>query len=101
VNLLSPQTFNLVGGTTRPGGDEGGEPPGAAGDAMDAGGVEGLGQGQIGEDCRQASGQPRCPRPGRPQEQDVGVTMPASPSASPLTLEGQAPIFLEGGVTCG
>jgi hypothetical protein len=70
----------LVGGATRPGGDDGGAPPGAAGDEMDAGGVDGFGQGQIGEDRRQTSGQHRCPRPGRPQEQDVMVRMPALPS---------------------
>jgi hypothetical protein len=32
----------LVGGATRPGGDDGGAPPGAAGDARDAGGFDGL-----------------------------------------------------------
>jgi hypothetical protein len=37
----------LVGGATGPGGDARGAPPGEAGDAMDAGSVEGLGQGQI------------------------------------------------------
>jgi hypothetical protein len=68
------------GGAERPGGDDGGAPPGEAGDAMDAGGFNGFGQGQIGEDRRQASGQPRLPRPGRPQEQDVGVRTPASGS---------------------
>jgi hypothetical protein len=70
----------VVGGATRPGGDARGAPPGVAGDAVEAGGFDGLGQGHIGEDRRQAAGQPRCPRPERPQEQDVGVTTPASPS---------------------
>jgi hypothetical protein len=56
------------GGATRAGGDDGGAPPGEAGDARDAGGCNGFGQGHLGEDRRQASGQPRCPRPGRPQE---------------------------------
>jgi hypothetical protein len=46
--------------------DDGGAPPGEAGDAVDAGGLEGLGQGHVGEDRGQAPGQPRCPRPGRP-----------------------------------
>jgi hypothetical protein len=35
------------GGATRPGGDARGAPPGAAGDARDAGGVNGLRQGYI------------------------------------------------------
>ncbi len=55
----------LVGGATRPGGDDGGAPPGEAGDAVDAGGGDGLGQGHVRQDRRQAPGQPRCPRPGR------------------------------------
>jgi hypothetical protein len=75
----------MVGGATRPGGDDGGAPPGEAGDAVDAGGVEGLGQGHVGEDRRQAAGQPRLPRPGRPQEQ-IMVRTPASPSALPSAL---------------
>jgi hypothetical protein len=33
----------VVGGAERPGGDDGGAPPGEAGDAMDAGGVNGFG----------------------------------------------------------
>ena len=70
----------LVGGATRPGGDDGGAPPGAAGAARDAGGCNGCGQGHLGEDRRQASGQPRLPHPRRPQEQDVGVRIPASAS---------------------
>jgi hypothetical protein len=37
----------VVGGATRPGGDEGGAPPGEAGDAVDAGGVESFGQGGV------------------------------------------------------
>jgi hypothetical protein len=48
-----------VGGATRPGGDDGGAPSGEAGDARDGGGFDGFGQGQIGEDRRQASGQHR------------------------------------------
>jgi hypothetical protein len=70
--------YGVVGGAERPGGDERGAPPGEAGDAVAAGGLEGLGQGHRGEDRRQASGQHRFPRPGRPQEQDVGVRMPPS-----------------------
>jgi hypothetical protein len=58
----------MVGGATRPGGDKGGAPHSEAGDAVDAGGVDGPGQGHLGEDRRQAPGQPRCPRPRRPQE---------------------------------
>jgi hypothetical protein len=34
----------VMGGATRPGGDARGAPPGEAGDAVDAGGVDGLGQ---------------------------------------------------------
>jgi hypothetical protein len=39
----------VVGGATRPGGDEGGGVSAEAGDAVEAGGAEGVGQGQIGE----------------------------------------------------
>jgi hypothetical protein len=72
----------LVGGATRPGGDDGAADASAAGDAVDAGGVEGLGQGHVGEDRRQAPGQHRFPRPRRPEEQDVGVRTPAYISIS-------------------
>ena len=52
-----PSGNGLVGGATRPGGDDGGASPGEAGDAMDAGGFQRVGQGQMGQDRRQAPGQ--------------------------------------------
>ena len=53
----------VVGGAEWPRGDDGGAPPGEAGDAVDTSGVDGLGQGHIGEDRRQAPGQHRYPCP--------------------------------------
>ena len=47
------------GGATRPGGDEGGLAAGHAGDAVDAGGLDGLGQGHIRQDGGEAARQPR------------------------------------------
>jgi hypothetical protein len=71
----------LVGSAKGSHGDKGGAPPRKAADAMEAGGLDGFGQGHLGEDRRQASGQPRLPRHRRPQEQDVMGTTPASGSA--------------------
>jgi hypothetical protein len=53
----------LVGGAKGPRGDEAGAPPGAAGDARDARGVEGLGPGQRRQDGGEPARQPRCARP--------------------------------------
>jgi hypothetical protein len=61
----------LVGGATRPGGDEGGAPPGAAGDAREAGGFEGLSQGHAGENGGEAARQPRCAGPGGRRSSEV------------------------------
>jgi hypothetical protein len=44
----------VVGGATRPGGDGGGAVPSTAGDAVDAGGFNGLGQGHWGENRGQS-----------------------------------------------
>jgi hypothetical protein len=55
---------------------------GEAGDAMDAGGLKGFGQDHGQQDGRQPPRQPRCPRPRRAQQQDVGVRTPASRSAA-------------------
>jgi hypothetical protein len=65
------------------GGDHGRAPTGEAGDARDAGHVEGFGHAHRRQDGRQAARQPRCPRARRTQEKDVGVRMPASRSALP------------------
>jgi hypothetical protein len=46
------------GGAERPAGDDGGAPPGEPA-TRGGGGVEGLGQGHVGEDRRQAPGQLR------------------------------------------
>jgi hypothetical protein len=67
----------------------------AAGDAMDAGGVEGLGEGQRRQDGGQPASQPRGPHPRWTEEEDVVGSTPVLASASPLTLEGQAATLLE------
>jgi hypothetical protein len=63
----------MVGGATRPGGDDGGAPPGEAGDAMDAGGVDGLGQGHLGEDVVRRRGSIDFPAPGGPRSKTSGA----------------------------
>jgi hypothetical protein len=56
----------VVGGAERPGGDDGGAPPAAAGDAGEARGLEGLGQDQRRYDSIEPEGgtqwEPRGPR---------------------------------------
>ena len=53
---------------------------GAAGDAMNARGVDGLGQGHVGQDGGEPACQHRLARSGWPQEQDVMGRTPASDS---------------------
>ena len=67
----------VVRGATRPRGDQGGAGAGAAGDARDAGGVEGFGEGHRGQDGGQPAGQPRLPRSGWTQEEHILGTTPA------------------------
>jgi hypothetical protein len=64
--------------TERPGGDEGGAPPGEAGDAVDTRGLDGLGQGHRRQDRGQPAHQHRLPRPRRAQEEEIMVRTPAS-----------------------
>jgi hypothetical protein len=59
---------------------------GAAGDAMDVGGVEGLGEGHGRQDRGEPAGQPRRARSGWTQKQDVVGTTPAYYFASPMSL---------------
>jgi hypothetical protein len=73
------------GGATRAGGDEGGAPPGEASDARDAGAVEGLGHGHLGEDRRQAAGQSRCTSPSGAEPWDAEAARPRD-LAPPLGL---------------
>jgi hypothetical protein len=53
----------MVGGATRPGGDDGGAGAGEADDARDTGGVEGLGQGHRRQNGGEPARQPRLARP--------------------------------------
>jgi hypothetical protein len=72
-----------------PGGNDGRAPVGEAGDAREAGGVGGVGHAHRREDGRKAARQPRCPRPRRTQQEDVGVRTPtfgsgSAPPAAPI-----------------
>jgi hypothetical protein len=62
--------------------DDGRAPAGHTGDAVDARGVEGFGQGHIRQNRGQSPCQPRVPRPGRSQEEHIMVRTPALVSAS-------------------
>ena len=66
--------------------DDGRAPAGHTGDAVDARGVEGFGQGHIRQNRGQSPCQPRVPRPRRPQEEDIMLKTPASGSALPQPL---------------
>jgi hypothetical protein len=66
----------VVWGATRPGGDTGGLAACQAGDAVDAGGVEGFGQAHRRQDGDEAAGQPRLPHP-RWRQEEVMVSTPA------------------------
>jgi hypothetical protein len=68
----------VVRGATRSGGHQGGALAGEAGDAREARGLEGLGEGQRRQDGGEPPRQPRRARPRRAQQQDVGVRTPAS-----------------------
>jgi hypothetical protein len=67
----------MVGGATRPRRDDGGAIAGETGDAVEARGLDGFGEGQIGQDGGEPARQHRCPHPRWPQEEDVVVTTPA------------------------
>jgi hypothetical protein len=56
----------VVGGATRACGDQGGAVAGEAGDAVNAGGVKGFGQGHRWQDGGESPGQPRLGRPRGP-----------------------------------
>ena len=72
-----PHTRNrVVRRTTRARGHQGGAGAGEAGDAVDAGGVEGFGQAHRRQDGDEAAGQPRLPFPKWRQE-EVMVSTPA------------------------
>jgi hypothetical protein len=68
----------MMGGATRLRGHKGRAPAGQAGNAMDARGFDGLGQRHLRQERREASRQPRCPRPRGTQQEDVGVRTPGS-----------------------
>jgi hypothetical protein len=61
----------MMWGATWPAGDQGRAPAGEAGDAMDARGLKGLGEGHRREDGRAVAGQPRWPRPRGTQESEA------------------------------
>jgi hypothetical protein len=91
----------LVGGATRPRGHQGRARAGEAGDAMDARGLDGLGQGQRRQDGGEPPRQPRLARPRRAEHQDVMVKTPAGPSALrghlEMTAANMAPVCAEVG----
>src|SRR5262245_26029444 len=72
----------LMRGAERSGRDQGGAIAGEAGDAVEAGGLNGLGEGHRREDGGEPAGQPRLPRPRRAQEENVVGTTPAFGSVS-------------------
>jgi hypothetical protein len=74
------------GGAERAGRDPRRPVPGKASDAMDAGGVEGFGEGHGWQNGGEPPGQHGRARPGRANEEDVQVRTPASRSASPKLL---------------
>jgi hypothetical protein len=66
----------------RPGGDQGGVVTGAAGDTVDPRRLDGLSQGHRGQDGGAPARQPRLPRPGWANEEDVVGITPALCSVS-------------------
>jgi hypothetical protein len=68
------------------GGDPGQAVTGEAGDAMDARGFEGRGEGHGRQDGGAPAGQPRLARSGWTQEQDIMGRTPAYHFASPVPL---------------
>jgi hypothetical protein len=62
----------MMGGATRACGDDGGAGAGEAGDAMDAGGLDGFGQRHGRQDGGETTGEHRLARSRRPQEQCYG-----------------------------
>jgi hypothetical protein len=67
----------MVGGAKRAGRNQRRAVAGAAGAAMDARGVDGLGEGHGRQDGGEPPGQPRRARPWRTEKEDVMVTTPA------------------------
>jgi hypothetical protein len=74
----------VMGGATRPGRDHGRAGAGEAGDAVDACGLNGLGESHRRQDGGEPPGQPRLARPGWPQEEPIVVGTPGFASASHL-----------------
>jgi hypothetical protein len=70
-------------GAEWPGGDQGGAVSGAAGDAVDPRGLDGLGAAHRGQDSGEPPGQHRLARPGRAEEEHMMVTTPAWPLRLP------------------
>jgi hypothetical protein len=66
----------VVGGATRPRRDDGGAIAGETGDAVDAGGVEGFGEGQMRQDGGEAARQHGLTCTRRTEEQEVMVRTP-------------------------
>jgi hypothetical protein len=81
----------VVGGAARAHGDQGRAIAGAAGDAMDARGLQGFGEAPRGQDGGQPARPPRRPHPRWTEEEDVMVTIPACTSASRTPLRCRRP----------
>ena len=71
----------VIGGAKRPGRDERRAVAGAAGDAVDMHGLNGLGEGHGRQDGGERPRQHRRPRPRWSQEQPIMLRMPGCPSA--------------------
>ena len=76
----------MMGGATRESRHQRGAVAGAAGDTMDACGLNGLGEGHRRQDGGESAGQHRLARPGRTKQKEIMVTTPASHFASPELL---------------
>jgi hypothetical protein len=73
----------VMRGAEGAGGDDGGTPPGEAGDAMDTGGLQRFRQARRHQEGGEAPRQPRRARPRKLEQQDIMDTMPASHFVSP------------------
>src|SRR5262249_9706724 len=78
----------LMGDTTRTGGDQGGAIASEAGDAVDARGLKGFGEGHGRQDGGESPGQHRRARPRRAEQEHIMVRTPAwrSPSRWPTEI---------------
>src|SRR5215510_9631075 len=73
-----------MGGATRTGGDQGGAVAGEAGDAVDARGLKGFGEGHGRQHGGESPGQPRLPRPRRAEHEHMMGRTPAFALVSPI-----------------